>query len=224
MDYSFLANWNDFLPREEGHLLGLVGAGDRETVLNSLASFYRGLGLAVNFAQAGNQVPEQVITSASLEQSLGSVTICEVEENVSHPLKLPLTQGNHWPMGTTLALVVLGSEGVGTQACAALHGLGHPNVGPVGLAEMAPFELVTWEHVAELLCGENGYLQHVPQDIPVVLAITGLEEISDSIGLFGFLGKVMQHPRLPLVLFCSRGDEGPSLRTAYRLGGEGAVG
>ena len=51
--------------------------------------------------------------------------------------------------------------------------------------------------------------------MPAVLALTGLAEQDDSIGLFEFVGKAMEHPALPLAMFCSRAPEGWTLRTAF---------
>jgi hypothetical protein len=50
----------------------------------------------------------------------------------------------------------------------------------------------------------------------VVLALAGLEQQPDSVGLFEFTGRAMAHPRVPLVLFCSRLEDGLSLRAAWR--------
>ena len=67
-----------------------------------------------------------------------------------------------------------------------------------------------------LLTGPGGYLDHVPPAVPVVLVLAGVEQQPDSIGLFGFTGRAMEHPRLPLVVFCSRDGDGLSLRAAFR--------
>ena len=49
-----------------------------------------------------------------------------------------------------------------------------------------------------------------------VLALTGLEAQPDSIGMFGFTGRMMTDPRLAVVLFCTAGADGLSLRACCR--------
>jgi hypothetical protein len=79
---------------------------------------------------------------------------------------------------------------------------------------------VEWDHAADLLLGDGGYLPRVPVGVPAVLALTGLDEQADSIGLFGFAGRAMEDARLPLVIFCDLAADPPSLRTACRNDGD----
>ena len=49
-------------------------------------------------------------------------------------------------------------------------------------------------------------MDQVPPDVPVILALTGLDEQPDSIGLFEFAGQAMADGRLPIVLLCAFED------------------
>lgn len=68
--------------------------------------------------------------------------------------------------------------------------------------------------MADLLLVPNGYLAQVPTGVPTVLALTGLADQADSIGLFEFVGRAMARPELPLVMFCSATDGTLQIRTA----------
>ncbi len=95
-----------------------------------------------------------------------------------------------------------------------VHRLGRPGVlDPVGVGAD---EVWQWDHALALLTAPGGYLDHVPAGVPAVLALCGLEEQPDSVGLFDFTARAMADPRLPLVLFCHRDERGLSLRAACR--------
>ncbi len=166
-------------------------------------------------AGGGRGLPAQVIDDLA-QRHPERIILCLNDEPSSLPLKLYGPEPVIWPRLTSLALVLMAGEAVGSQARAVVQGQGDPGVLPRVVADLGGHELLLWEHMDELLLGPGGYLDQVPQDVPVVLALTGMEEIADSIGLFGFTGRVMNHPRLPLVMFCSRGEDGWRLRTAFR--------
>jgi hypothetical protein len=71
-----------------------------------------------------------------------------------------------------------------------------------------------WDHLLGLLQAPDGYLARVPAEVPVVLALGGLGSQEDSIGLFDFVSRAMQDPRLPLVTFFEAAGENPGFRTA----------
>jgi hypothetical protein len=77
--------------------------------------------------------------------------------------------------------------------------------------------MLEWEHLLGMLVEKGGYLEQVPEQVPVILALMGMAEVDDSIGLFDFVGKAMMHPRLPITLFCETGGESPSFRAGCRV-------
>ena len=81
---------------------------------------------------------------------------------------------------------------------------------PPGLEAWTVLE---WDHLAEHVAART---RDLPPQLPTVLALTGLEEQPDSIGLFAFTGRMMSDPRLAVVLFCSAGADGLSVRACCR--------
>ena len=87
---------------------------------------------------------------------------------------------------------------------------------------MQDWSVWEWDHARTLLLEQGGYLSRVPADVPAVLALTGIKEQQDSIGLFDFVGTAMDDPRLPVVLFCDLASDAVGIRTAFREEDEGA--
>jgi probable selenium-dependent hydroxylase accessory protein YqeC len=140
------------------------------------------------------------------------VVLAEVDGAAKHPLKLHRQDEPVWPERTSLAFVVMGVGAVGGRPDAAVHRWGRLSSPVLGeLADHGPLE---WRHLTRLLEHDGGYLDRVPPRVPAVLALAGLSEQDDSIGLFEFVGRAMEHPELPLVLFCSLGPAGLAVRTA----------
>ena len=151
---------------------------------------------------------------AAAVDALPGLVVAEVDGAAGKPFKYYRADEPAWPARTSLALVVMGVGGVGERAGAVVHRLGREGVvDPVGVGAD---EVWQWDHALALLTGPGGYLDHVPPAVPVVLVLAGVEQQPDSIGLFGFTGRAMEHPRLPLVVFCSRDGDGLSLRAAFR--------
>lgn len=145
----------------------------------------------------------------------GRLVVVEVDGAAKRSFKYYRAGEPVWPQRTSLALVVMGAGGVGDLAGDVVHRLGREGVSdPVGVAAGDVWQ---WDHAYTLLTGPGGYLDQVPEGVPVVLVLAGLENQPDSIGLFGFTGRAMGHPRVPLVLFCSRVEGSLSLRAACRL-------
>jgi hypothetical protein len=109
--------------------------------------------------------------------------------------------------------VVMGVGAVGGQAGQKVHRWGASAFS--AFAGLPDYTVLEWSHVADLLLADGGYLAQVPDGVPAVLALTGLADQDDSIGMFGFVGQAMENPALPLAMFCTLGDEGWDLRTAY---------
>jgi len=153
-----------------------------------------------------------------LDASLpGRLVVAEVDGAAKHPFKSYRPGEPVWPARTSLAFVVMGVGGVGELAGTVVHRLGRAGVSdPVGVGADTVWQ---WDHAHALLTGPGGYLDQVPHGVPVVLALTGLEQQPDSVGLFAFTARAMAHPRVPLVVFCSRHEDGLSglsLRAACR--------
>ena len=153
--------------------------------------------------------PQVLVTTewVELHRIDPNVVVVEVDGAAKRPFKYYRAGEPVWPARTSLAVVVMGVGGVGERAGDVVYRLGRADArDPVGVGAD---EVWQWDHAYALLTGAGGYLDQVPPEVPVVLALTGLEQQPDSVGLFGFTARVMAHPRLPLVLFCHRGDEGP---------------
>jgi len=152
------------------------------------------------------------------ERFPAAVVLAEVDGSAERPLKIHRAGEPVWPGRTSLAVVVMGAGAVGRRAGEVVHRFGREE--SAALAGHREWTLVEWDHVAGLLLDAGGYLDRIPAGVPAVLALAGLEEQGDSIGLFGFVARAMADPRLPLVMFCELGSDPPALRTACRDGEE----
>jgi len=254
LSFGFLAPWHVFLPRDGGHIVGLMGSGGKTSLLQELAAVYTAEGVetvlttttrceilpgvaALSWAELGRAAPAGLpsgvfvhagrpepdkwigLTAAQVD-SLGEifpdrVVLVEVDGAAKHPLKLYRDGEPVWPSHTSLALVVMGVGAVGAKASTAVHRWGDVAFAPwVGLPDYTGLE---WSHLRSLLLADQGYLAQVPNGVPAALALTGLAEQDDAIGLFEFVGQAMAGKAVPLVMFCSREDGQTSwqIRTAY---------
>ena len=140
------------------------------------------------------------------------IVLAEVDGAAKLPLKLHRKGEPVWPGRTSLGIVVMGTSAVGSKTEDVLHRFGRLDWPP--LDELQPWTVWEWNHTLSLLLEPGGYLSRVPADIPCVLALTGMGEQPDSIGLFDFVGRAMGHERLPLALFCDLTSDPPGIRTA----------
>lgn len=152
-----------------------------------------------------------------LDRHPDRIVLAEVDGSAKTPLKLYKPGEPCWPATTSLAVVMMGAQGVGSSAGGNLHRLGRDGVTPGILRDLPPFTVLEWTHLQTLLTGEGGYLARIPPGVPVVLGLSGLDQVADSIGLFAFVGFAM-NAGVPLALFCSGGETGYTFRTAYRTG------
>lgn len=246
MGFAFLEPWHLFLPRERGHVVAVSGSGGKTSILGEVARLWAADGLPFvattttrtapvpGFAglapgevpgappagglpfRHGGTSPDgkwQGLPAAEVDTIEGLV-VAEVDGAAGLPFKYYRQGEPVWPSRTSLALVVMGVGGVGEPAGSVVHRLGKPGViDPVGVG---PDEIWQWDHACTLLTAPGGYLAQVPDDVPVVLVLAGLEQQPDSVGLFEFTGRAMEHPRVPLVVFCSRDGQGLHLRAACR--------
>lgn len=141
------------------------------------------------------------------------IALVEIDSADGRPLRMPGAGVPRWPARTSLAVVVMGTGAVGSPAGEVVAGF---SGGVLAGAELATWSTWEWEHSLELLTGPGGYLDQVPDEIPVVLALTGLDQQPDSVGLFDFVGRAMVDPRLPIVVFGSLVGDEPSLRAVWR--------
>ncbi len=245
MNFRFVEPWHVFLPRQPGHVVGLSGSGGKTSLLEAIAAVWRDDGFGVvattttrteppaSFAdgEAGSGtftyrhagllpdgkwagLPADAVDALDTEHP-GCLVVVEVDGAAKKPCKYYREGEPVWPSRTSLAIVVMGIGAVGERADTVVHRLGRDGVSdPVGVKGDAVWE---WDHLLALLTGAGGYLDHVPDGVPVVLALAGLEQQPDSVGLFDFTARAMGDPRLPLVMFCSRGEDGVlRVRTACR--------
>jgi probable selenium-dependent hydroxylase accessory protein YqeC len=182
--------------------------------------YHVGAGDGLRFARSGETgdgkwaglTPAAV--DALVEAHPAAVVLVEVDGSAKRPLKIHRAGEPVWPGRTSLVVLVMGTGAIGRPAREVVHRFGGEDCR--ALADHEDGTLVEWEHAADLLLGPGGYLPRVPAGVPAVLALTGLDEQADSIGLFGFVGRAMAEARLPLVMFCDLASTPPSLRTACR--------
>lgn len=156
--------------------------------------------------QLGGLFPERII-------------LAEVDGAAKMPVKLHRPGEPVWPGRTSLAIIVMGTAAVGSATEKILHRFGRTKWPP--LQDLEPWTVWEWDHALTLLLEPGGYLSRVPEGVPCVLALTGMSELADAIGLFDFVGRAMADPRLPLTMFCDFGTDPPVLRTAcHREDGE----
>lgn len=246
MGFAFLEPWHLFLPRERGHVVAVSGSGGKTSILGEVARVWAADGLPVvattttrtapvpGFAGVANgEAPgappaggllfrhggtgpdgKWLGLAAAEADALEGLVVVEVDGAAGLPFKYYREGEPVWPSRTSLALVVMGVGGVGEPAGNVVHRLGRPDaIDPVGVR---PDEVWQWDHAWTLLTAPGGYLARVPASVPVVLVLAGLEQQPDSVGLFEFCGRAMELPRVPLVVFCSRAEQGLHLRAACR--------
>lgn len=142
------------------------------------------------------------------------IVLAEVDGSAKKPLKWYRPGEPVWSMRTSLAIVVMGLQALDEPAGEVVHRFGQAELAP--LADLAATTRIGWEHLLKLLTGDGGYLDQVPCGLPTVLALTGMGQVQDSLGLFDFMGQAMADDRIPLAMFCETSGEEPSLRTVCR--------
>jgi probable selenium-dependent hydroxylase accessory protein YqeC len=253
VNYFFLEHWHEFLPREAGHVISLMGSGGKTSLMRAMADVLVAESLPVVMTTTTRTEPlegvpvldrkeidpsetaglppvfflrEEILHDgkwAGLEteaiDDLGTllperIVLVEADGAAKMPLKIHRDDEPLWPGRTSLAVVVIGVDAVGSKVGDVVHRFGRQE--SPALAGHKDWTLVEWDHMAALILEDGGYLSRVPDGVPAVLAMTGLAGQDDSIGLFGFAGRAMEDPRLPLVILGDLGGEEVSLRTAVR--------
>lgn len=259
MSYRFLQPWHDFLPREGGHVLSVIGGGGKTSLLAAWTEFYLSEGIPVaittttrtepvswasltvrewhEVAAAPAESPGQAIFVRQGEHAGGkwrgltpeqvdqlsamlprSVVLVEADGSAGLPVKLHRPDEPPLPSRTSLAVPVVGLSAIGRPLTEVLHRAGElPVTWP---AERTAEDLFTWDHLWYLLTGTGGYLERIPDGVPTLLALTQLAGLQDSLGLFGFLNRIMEEAGLPLVLLGELTARPIRIRTAYRWQGE----
>jgi len=248
VNFGFVDPWHQFLPREAGHVISLMGSGGKTSLLQNLAEVYLEIGLPVVLTTTTRSEPlsgVEALDVAELDKEdtdrlpdvfflhgglttdgkwdglppetvdeLGRlIVLVEVDGAAKLPVKLHREGEPVWPGRTSLAIVVMGTAAVGSQAGKILHRFGQVDWAP--LNDLKTWTVWEWDHALTLLVEPGGYVSQVPEGIPCVLALTGMGEQSDSIGLFAFVGQAMENPRLSLTMFCDLEGDQPVIRTAY---------
>lgn len=142
------------------------------------------------------------------------IVLVEVDGSAKKPLKFYRPGEPVWPERTSLAIVVMGLQGLDEPAAETVHRFGRVEYAP--LADLGPTTLWNWDHLLVLLSGDAGYLDQVPCGLPTVLALTGMGQAQDTIGLFDFMGRAMADERIPLAMLCELAGEEKSVRTVCR--------
>jgi probable selenium-dependent hydroxylase accessory protein YqeC len=140
--------------------------------------------------------------------------LVEVDGAAKMPFKLHREGEPVWPARTSLAVVAMGIGAVGKPAGDILHRFGRVQWEPLGSLEADT--VWEWDHAHTLLVESGGYLSQVPPEVPCVLALTGLDQQADSIGLFDFVGRAMNQTRFPLAMFCDLTAAPEVIRTVCR--------
>ncbi|MHB8080115.1 MAG: selenium cofactor biosynthesis protein YqeC [Candidatus Krumholzibacteriia bacterium] len=146
------------------------------------------------------------------------VVLVEADGSAGRPVKLLRDDEPVWPARTSLAIVVMGLSAVGRPIGAVLHRHGRL---PAPWLPDDPAAVWSWDLMFRLLHGAGGYLAHVPAGVPVVVALTQLAACADSVGLFGFVGRIMDEAGLPLIVLAELAGAQPHLRTTCRLDDDG---
>lgn len=141
------------------------------------------------------------------------VVLVEADGSAGLPVKLHRDDEPVWPARTSLAILVLGLSALGRPVGEVLHR--HGRLPAPGLPR-DPAEAWSWDLMFRLLHGQGGYLSRVPAGVPVAVALTQLAACADSVGLFGFVGRVMEEAGVPLVVLAELAGERPQLRTTCR--------
>lgn len=250
MSFGFADPWHVFLPREAGHVIGLMGSGGKTTLMRLLAEVYLKAGVPVVLttttrtepvpgfeplefsALSGmEEIPARIFLHAGIGpdnkwlglhpdqvDELGGllpdrIVVAEVDGSSKLPVKIHRPGEPVWPGRTSLALVVMGTAAIGSKTGDVLHRFGRQPWAP--LDDLKEWSVWEWNHARTLLMEPGGYLSLLPKGVPAVLALTGMDEQQDSIGLFEFVGQAMDDPRLPVVMFCDLGADPPVVRTAF---------
>jgi hypothetical protein len=204
LDYAFFTPWHRVIPRESGHVIAFSGGRGKPDLMASVGAVCKTDGLPV--VRVGPEDADPGDTR---------LVLADADGPSARPVR-PAGPDLCWPRRTSLAVVEVGAGAVGGFVGDALA----PQL--AASARLDAADILTWERLSDLLLA--------PQDAgwfpeaPVVLALTGLHDQPDSIGLFGFVARVMTHPRLPIVLFCSGDGEALAIRACCRTGGTAAAG
>lgn len=195
----------------DGYPVFDLGGLDDENLQNPPPIFYlhdgmadqdKWCGLAANDVdRLGEKFPEHLV-------------LVEVDGSAKMPLKYYRPGEPVWPERTSLAVIVMSMAAVGDFAGEVVHRFDKEEFPP--LKELRSDSTWLWDHSFTLLTAPGGYLDQVPQQVPVVLAMSCMAGQDDSIGMFEFTGKAMENERLPLVVFCETTGEEPSFRTSCR--------
>ncbi|MFT5232937.1 MAG: putative selenium-dependent hydroxylase accessory protein YqeC [Candidatus Krumholzibacteriia bacterium] len=143
------------------------------------------------------------------------IVLVEVDGARKLPLKFYRENEPVWPQRTSLAFLVMGVNAVGSKAGAGIHRWGIETA--LNLGKLRDESVLEWGHLKEILNGSGGYLDQLPANVPTVLALAGVNDQPDSIGLFEFVGAAMEHPRLPLVVFCSQDRDPETDKVVWNL-------
>ncbi len=194
MDFTFFTPWHRVLPRDAGHVVACGGGRGRAVLLAAMAAAYAESGVGTRRCGPYDDDPGD-----------GVVVLADAGGSEQDFLP-PHCAAAVWPERTSLAVLEVAAGAVGGRADGAF------GAGPLPDG-LEPWTVLAWEHLQDYALARAAAL---PAGVPVVLALTGLEDQPDSIGLFGFTGRMMADPRLAVVLFCTAAGDELSVRACCR--------
>jgi probable selenium-dependent hydroxylase accessory protein YqeC len=146
------------------------------------------------------------------------ILLIEADGSAGMPVKLHRHDEPIWPSQTSLAVAVMGLSAIGRPIADVLHRYGQEPAAWLG--PVAEGESWSWDCMFRLLAGPRGYTSRLPSGVPSVLALTQMERLEDSVGLFDFVERVMSEAGLPIVMFCELGEAAYRIRVACRSDSE----
>jgi probable selenium-dependent hydroxylase accessory protein YqeC len=142
----------------------------------------------------------------------GHIVLVEADGSAGLPVKLHRDDEPPLPARTSLLMVVVGLSALEQPIARVLH-----------RADRLPHDWLSatsedgtwlWPTYTALLTHANGYLERLPDDVPKVLTFLQMDDCTDSIGMFGFLGEIMEQARIPLMMIGDTSGPTPRLRVA----------
>jgi probable selenium-dependent hydroxylase accessory protein YqeC len=137
------------------------------------------------------------------------ILLVEADGCAGHPAKLHRPDEPVWPTHTSLAAAVVGMSAVGRTVPTVLHRYGRL---PTPWPQRSSEDIFTWECLFQLMAGSGGYLQRIPVGVPKVVVLAQMEELTDGIGLFAFLDRLMTAADVHLVALCELAVREPRIQ------------
>ncbi len=237
MSLCFLPRWDDYLPCGGGHLVAVTGAPARRDLLAVLAGRAAAAGpVAVAGGRPLPGWPE--LTGGTTDSLPPRVHLAPPAETsgwgwldalaAARPDRHYLADLGPEPAGLVNTLPAAADRPAATGLLLAVVDAAAPGrpprdvvvPGDAAAAAVArrcdPLAGWSWDDTAAVLAAGRDAAALPPWAVVVL----GLDHSSDSIGLFGFLGRCVEELGVPVVTVGTIGPDGPDLRTAVEAEGE----